>query len=74
MSLHTTARRRPFPPPTAPGRQSLIRDKPQGVVQITLADLDALLRDKVMSALPVYNTLLARPFDPALDTIRIVLS
>ncbi|MGE0812288.1 MAG: hypothetical protein AB7O28_00270 [Vicinamibacterales bacterium] len=34
-------------------------------------DLDALLAEKVVPALPVYNALLKRPFDPARDTVRI---
>jgi len=34
-------------------------------------DLDALLSAKVIPALPVYNALLKRPFDPAKDTMRI---
>jgi hypothetical protein len=34
-------------------------------------DLDNLLQNKVVPALPMYNELLARPFDPAVDTIRI---
>jgi hypothetical protein len=34
-------------------------------------DLDALLTEKVVPALPLYNQLLARPFDPARDTTRI---
>ena len=33
--------------------------------------LNALLADKVAPALPVYNELLAQPFDPARDTVRI---
>ena len=37
-------------------------------------DLDALLRDKVVPALPLYNALLKRPFDPACDTTRIQLT
>lgn len=37
------------------------------------ADLDALLIQKVVPALPVYNALLQRPFDPATDTLRITL-
>jgi hypothetical protein len=37
-------------------------------------DLDALLVAKVVPALPLYNQLLARPFDPACDTLRIRLS
>jgi hypothetical protein len=37
-------------------------------------DLDALIVDKVVPALPVYNALLAQPFDPATDTLRIRLS
>lgn len=36
-------------------------------------DLDALLTEKVVPALPLYNQLLARPFDPARDTTRIEL-
>lgn len=36
-------------------------------------DLDALLREKVVPALPLYNQLLKRPFDPANDTVRIQL-
>ena len=37
-------------------------------------DLDALLVGKVVPALPMYNQLLKRPFDPATDTVRITLS
>lgn len=37
-------------------------------------DLDALLNEKVVPALPMYNELLKRPFDPAKDTVRINLS
>lgn len=37
-------------------------------------DLDALLLAKVVPALPMYNQLLKRPFDPARDTLRIRLS
>lgn len=37
-------------------------------------DLDALLSAKVVPALPIYNQLLKRPFDPAKDTLRITLS
>ncbi|MCB1671624.1 MAG: hypothetical protein R3F41_10315 [Gammaproteobacteria bacterium] len=37
-------------------------------------DLDALLTEKVVPALPMYNQLLKRPFDPAQDTLRITLS
>ncbi len=37
-------------------------------------DLDALLAAKVVPALPLYNQLLKRPFDPAKDTVRIRLS
>jgi len=37
-------------------------------------DLDALLTTKVVPALPMYNQLLKRPFDPAKDTVRIKLS
>jgi quinol monooxygenase YgiN len=36
-------------------------------------DLDALLRDKVVPALPVYDALLKRPFDPETDTRRVTL-
>jgi len=36
-------------------------------------DLDALLEAKVVPALPMYNQLLKRPFDPANDTVRITL-
>jgi hypothetical protein len=36
-------------------------------------DLDALLGEKVIPALPLYNALLTRPFDPATDTIRVNL-
>jgi hypothetical protein len=36
-------------------------------------DLDALLREKVVPALPLYNELLRRPFDPARDTARVAL-
>jgi hypothetical protein len=37
-------------------------------------DLDALLGAKVVPALPMYNQLLKRPFDPSKDTLRIRLS
>jgi hypothetical protein len=37
-------------------------------------DLDALLSEKVVPALPMYNQLLKRPFDPAADTLRVDLS
>lgn len=37
-------------------------------------DLDALLREKVVPALPMYNQLLKKPFDPGKDTLRINLS
>jgi len=37
-------------------------------------DLDALLHAKVIPALPMYNQLLKRPFDPTKDTVRITLS
>jgi hypothetical protein len=37
-------------------------------------DLDALLTAKVVPALPMYNQLLKRSFDPAKDTVRIRLS
>lgn len=37
-------------------------------------DLDALLSEKVVPALPMYNQLLRRPFDPAKDTVRVKLS
>ena len=37
-------------------------------------DLDALLQAKVIPALPLYNQLLKRPFDPAQDTLRIQLA
>jgi hypothetical protein len=37
-------------------------------------DLDSLLVKKVVPALPLYNELLKRPFDPAQDTARINLS
>ena len=37
-------------------------------------DLDALLSAKVVPALPTYNQLLKRPFDPAKDTLRITLA
>lgn len=40
----------------------------------TWADLDRLLTEKVVPALPVYNQLLKRPFDPARDTQRIRLA
>jgi hypothetical protein len=38
------------------------------------ANLDALLQDKVVPALPMYNELLASPFNPATDTLRVELS
>ena len=37
------------------------------------SDLDALLSEKVIPALPLYNQLLKRPFDPSRDTMRIRL-
>ena len=37
-------------------------------------DLDALLAEKVVPALPMYNQLLKRAFDPATDTVRVSLS
>lgn len=37
-------------------------------------DLDLLLSTKVIPALPMYNQLLKRPFDPAKDALRIKLS
>lgn len=37
-------------------------------------DLDALLNEKVVPALPMYNQLLKKPFDPSRDTVRIKLS
>jgi hypothetical protein len=37
-------------------------------------DLDALLQEKVVPALPLYDQLLKRPFDPAKDTVRIRLT
>jgi quinol monooxygenase YgiN len=37
-------------------------------------DLNALLMEKVVPALPTYNKFLKRPFDPAKDTMRINLS
>jgi hypothetical protein len=39
-----------------------------------LEDLDNLLREKVVPALPIYNQMLKRPFDPAADTVRIRLA
>ena len=36
-------------------------------------DLDRLLAEKVAPALPTYNALLKRPFDPSRDTLRIRL-
>ena len=36
-------------------------------------DLDRLLAEKVVPALPTYNALLRQPFDPARDTLRIRL-
>ncbi len=38
------------------------------------AKLDRLLTEKVVPALPVYNALLARDFDPASDTVRVTLA
>jgi hypothetical protein len=38
------------------------------------SDLDALLNEKVVPALPMYNQLLKKPFDPSKDTLRIKLS
>ena len=37
-------------------------------------DLDALLAEKVVPALPRYNELLKRPFNPEADTLRISLT
>ena len=37
-------------------------------------DLDSLLKEKVIPALPMYNQLLERPFDPSVDTMRVDLS
>lgn len=37
-------------------------------------DLDALLQAKVVPAIPMYNQLLATPFNPATDTLRIELA
>jgi len=37
-------------------------------------DLDTLLKEKVVPALPTYNALLKRPFDPAKHTLRVALS
>ena len=37
-------------------------------------DLDILLQTKVIPALPTYDPLLKRPFDPARDTLRITLA
>lgn len=37
-------------------------------------DLDALLAQKVVPALPLYNEMLAQPFDPQRDTARIELA
>jgi quinol monooxygenase YgiN len=37
-------------------------------------DLDTLLATKIVPALPMYNPLLKRPFDPAKDRLRIRLS
>lgn len=37
-------------------------------------DLEALLSEKVVPALHMYNQLLKRPFDPSTDTARIKLS
>lgn len=36
-------------------------------------DLDKLLAEKVVPALPLYNELLLTPFDPAKDTLRVTL-
>lgn len=38
------------------------------------ADLDRLLTEKVVPALPAYNALLKRPFDPATDTLRVAVA
>jgi hypothetical protein len=37
-------------------------------------DLDALLTEKVVPALPTYNALLKQPFDPGRDTLRVQLA
>ena len=36
-------------------------------------DLDSLLAEKVVPAIPMYNQLLQQPFDPARDTARVRL-
>lgn len=36
--------------------------------------LDRLLAERVVSALPTYNALLAQPFDPERDTTRVELA
>jgi hypothetical protein len=36
-------------------------------------DLDRLAKEKIANALPMYNQLLKNPFDPAKDTLRIML-
>ena len=38
------------------------------------SDLDALLQNKVIPAIPMYNELLKSPFNPASDTLRIELT
>ncbi|MCB9928176.1 MAG: hypothetical protein H6844_01975 [Alphaproteobacteria bacterium] len=37
-------------------------------------DLDAMLAERVEPVMPVYNALLKRPFDPAADSVRLVLA
>ncbi len=37
-------------------------------------DLDVLLMEKIVPALPMYNQLLKKPFDPSRDTVRINLT
>lgn len=56
-----------------------IKEGSQSTVQIverwrSWQDLDALLKEKVVPALPTYNTLLKRPFDPSTDTLRVTLA
>lgn len=56
-----------------------LRDGTDDVVRIVerwqrWEDLDSLLVDRVIPALPVYNQLLAQPFDPMTDTERITLT
>jgi hypothetical protein len=38
------------------------------------SDLDRLLGERVLPALPIYNQLLRAPFDPESDTVRVMIA